>query len=356
MFGNVQKKENTMKSSKLFTNPILVSLAAIFCCALWGSATPFIKTGYRLMFEGGKPDLPSTILFAGIRFALAGLLTIIIYSIARRRVLLPKKESLGIIGIVSVFQTMVQYFFFYVGLANTTGAKGTILSGSSSFFAILISCLVFRQEKLTVKKIVACLIGFAGIIAVNLNGLDFNMNFGDLFVLLSGVSLGISSVLIKKFSSREDPVVISGYQFILGGTVMALVGLAFGGSIDLSNPVGVLVLLYLAALSAVAYALWGVLLKHNPVSKVTIFSFMTPVFGVILTKVMLPDESDVHILSLLVSLVLVALGVFLLNYVKQVKSTATTAVTEPATPASTDPATPVAPTAESDGTPSSDTQ
>ena len=275
------------------------------------------------MFEGGKPDLASTILFAGIRFALAGILTVVIYSVARRRVLLPKRDSLGIIAIVSVFQTMVQYFFFYVGLANTTGAKGTILSGSSSFFAILISCLVFRQEKLTVKKVVACLVGFAGIIAVNLNGLDFSMNLlGDAFVLFSGVSLGISSVLIKRFSSREDPVVISGYQFILGGTVMALVGLIFGGRIDLSNPVGILVLLYLSALSAVAYALWGVLLKHNPVSRVTIFSFMTPVFGVILTKLMLPDESDVHILNLLISLVLVALGVFLLNYVPKAKRTA----------------------------------
>ncbi|MBR3681113.1 MAG: DMT family transporter [Clostridia bacterium] len=312
-----------MKSNKIFTNPVFVTLAAIFCCALWGSATPFIKTGYRLMFPAGGPDLPSTILFAGIRFALAGLLTVVIYSVARRRLLLPKRESLGIIGLISVFQTIIQYFFFYVGLANTTGAKGTILSGSSSFFAIIISCIFFKQERLTVKKIIACIVGFAGIIAVNLNGLDFSMNLlGDAFVLFSGVSLGISSVLMKKFSGREDPVVISGYQFMLGGAVMAVVGFAFGGRVDLSSPVGVLVLVYLSALSAVAYALWGVLLKHNPVSKVTIFSFTTPVFGVILTKLMLPDESQIHILNLLISLLLVALGVFMLNYVPRQKKTA----------------------------------
>ena len=76
---------------------------------------------------------------------------------------------------------------------------------------------------------------------------------------------------------------------------------------------------YLAALSAVAYALWGVLLKHNPVSKVTIFSFTTPVFGVILTKIMLPNESKVDIANLIVSLLLVALGVFMLNYVSRAK-------------------------------------
>ena len=309
-----------MKANKLFTNPIFVVLTALFCCALWGSATPFIKMGYAVLFDGGKPDLPSTILFAGIRFALAGLITVVIYSIARRKVLLPKRESLGIIGIVSVFQTMVQYFFFYVGLANTTGEKGTILSGSSSFFAIIISCLFFKQEKLSVKKIVACIVGFAGIIAVNLNGLDFSMNFlGDAFVLFSGVSLGISSVLMKRFSGREDPVVISGYQFMLGGTVMAVVGLILGGRVDLTRGNGALILLYLAALSAVAYALWGVLLKHNPVSKVTIFSFTTPVFGVILTKIMLPTESKVEPLNLIISLLLVALGVFMLNFVMPTK-------------------------------------
>lgn len=321
--------ETNKPKSRLFTNPVFVTLTAIFCCALWGSASPFIKTGYRILLHvkpGESPDVPSTILFAGIRFALAGLLTIVIYSIARRRVLLPKKENLGIVGTVSLFQTIIQYFFFYVGLAWTSSAKGTVLSGSSSFFAILISCLFFKQEKLSVKKIVACIIGFAGIIAVNINGLDFSMNYGDLFVLLSGVSLGISSVLIKKFSSREDPVVISGYQFMLGGAVMAVVGLILCGEIDLSTLVGVLILLYLAALSAVAYALWGVLLKHNPVSRVTIFSFMTPVFGVLLTELMLPDESNVHIVNLIISLVLVSLGVFLLNYVPRSERASTAPV------------------------------
>ena len=306
--------------NKLFSNPIFVVIAAMFCCALWGSATPFIKMGYKVMFEGGKPDVYSTILFAGIRFAAAGFITVLLYSIARRKVLYPKKENLGKVAIIAAFQTVIQYFFFYVGLANTSGAKGTIISGSSSFFAIFISSLIFKQEKLTVKKVVACVVGFAGIIAVNLNGLDFSMNFtGDAFVLFSAMSLAFSSVLIKIFSKSEDPVVISGYQFMLGGTVMIIVGLLAGGKIDHFDLKGAAILVYLSFLSAIAYALWGMLLKFNPVSKVTIFSFMTPVFGVLLTKLMLPEESTVKLVNLFISLVLVCLGVFMLNYVKQTK-------------------------------------
>lgn len=307
--------------NNLFTNLIIVVLGAILCCALWGSATPFIKLGYRVMFPSGGPDVPSTILFAGIRFFFAGVITVAIYSITRRQLLYPKLSNMPKVALVSLFQTIVQYFFFYVGLANTSGAKGTIISGSSSFFAILISSLIFRQEKLTLKKIIACIVGFAGIIAVNLNGLDFIMNIGDAFVLLSAISLGVSSVLIKIFSRDEDPVVISGYQFILGGAVMVIAGLCFGGKIDFSDPTGIAILAYLSLLSAVAYALWGVLLKYNSVSRVTIFSFMTPVFGVLLTKLILPDESNVLLVNLLIALALVCLGVFMLNYVKPSKPT-----------------------------------
>ena len=309
-----------LDTAKLFTLPLFIVLGAMLCCALWGSATPFIKTGYKVMFENGKPDVYSTILFAGIRFALAGFITIALYSIARRKVLFPKRENFGRVAIIAAFQTVIQYFFFYIGLANTSGAKGTIISGSSSFFAIFISSLIFKQEKLTVKKVVACIVGFAGIIAVNLQGLDFNMNFtGDAFVLFSSISLAFSSVLIKIFSKDEDPVVISGYQFMLGGAVMIIVGLIAGGKIDYVTPTGIAILVYLSFLSAIAYALWGMLLKYNPVSKVTIFSFMTPVFGVLLTKLMLPEESTVKLVNLLISLVLVCAGVFMLNYTRQKK-------------------------------------
>lgn len=308
------------KKQGLFTNWIFVTVGAMLCCALWGSATPFIKLGYRVMFEGGSPDVPSTILFAGIRFFFAGLLTVAIYSIARKKLLYPKLSNLGRVGIVSLFQTVIQYFFFYVGLANTSGAKGTVISGSSSFFAILISSLLFRQEKLTVKKVVACVIGFLGIIAVNLNGLDFSMNLmGDGFVLFSAISLAVSSVLMKIFSKSEDPVVISGYQFIMGGAVMVIVGLIFGGRIDAFDFGAFAILVYLSLLSAVAYALWGILLKYNPVSRVTIFSFMTPVFGVLLTALILPDESTVSPLNLIIALLLVCVGVFLLNYVPKTR-------------------------------------
>lgn len=301
---------------KIYTNTLFVALIAILCCALWGSATPFIKLGYKLILP--VKDTASTILFAGARFAFAGVITILIYSIARKRLLYPKKENIGKIATVSCFQTVIQYVFFYIGLAHTSGVKGTVLSGSNAFFALLVASLIFKQEKLTLKKFLACCMGFAGIVIINLNGLDLNVNFiGDGFVLLSTIAYGVSSVLIKKYSKYEDPVVISGYQFLAGGIVMIAAGAAMGGHIVIESGKAFAVLTYLSFLSAVAYSLWGILLKYNPVSKVTIYSFCIPVFGVLLSSIMLTEQTNVAPLNLAITLVLLCAGIITLNYKKE---------------------------------------
>lgn len=300
----------------IFKNPFVIMVTALFCCALWGSATPFIKTGYELILPWR--GTASTILFAGLRFTLAGIFTVLIYSIGRKKFLYPKKENLGRIGCVASFQTVLQYIFFYIGLANTTGVKGTIASGSTAFFALLVAGIFFKMEKITFKKLLACIIGFAGIVLVNLDGLDLNMNFfGDGFVIFSSVASAAASVFIKKYSNREDPVVISGYQFFMGGLVMIAIGIASNGHVQIPDIKALGVLIYLAFLSAAAYSLWGVLLKYNPVSKVSIYSFMTPVFGVILSNIMLNENSAVSPLNMALSMVLVSLGIFMLNYKKE---------------------------------------
>ena len=96
---------------------------------------------------------------------------------------------------------------------------------------------------------------------------------------------------------------------------MIIVGLIAGGRINLSDISGILVLLYLALLSAVAYSLWGILLKYNPVSRVTVFNFTTPIFGTLLTILLLPGEnSALAPVNLIITLALVSAGIFMLNY------------------------------------------
>lgn len=293
---------------------VVVWLGAMLCCALWGSAFPCIKLGYR-MFGISAEAVETQILFAGCRFTLAGVLTIAIGSLLNRKILLPKKTSLGKIVKLSMLQTVAQYFFFYIGLANTTGVKASIIEGVNVFIAILVASLIFHQEPLTMRKIVGSVIGFAGVVLVNITGGGIETGFhllGDGFIFLSTVAYAFSSVFLKRYSAEENPVVLSGYQFMIGGIIMAVAGWIAGGRLTVVTGQGMAMLFYLALVSAVAYSLWGMLLKYNPISRVAVFGFMNPVFGVLLSAILLQESDSVGVMCV-VALVLVCIGIYIVN-------------------------------------------
>ena len=293
----------------------VVALLAMVCCLLWGSAFPCVKTGYA-MFGIGAADTASQIVFAGVRFTLAGILTVIIGSVLSRKVLVPQKTSWGMVFKLCLAQTVIQYVFFYVGMAHTSGVKGSIIEASNVFFAILISSLIFHYETLKLPKMLGVLVGFAGVVLINLNGegFDSSMSFkGEGFLLLSTLSYACSSVLIKKYSQKENPVTLSGYQFFIGGIVMTVAGILAGGELSGFTLKSSVLLIYMAMISAVAYSLWGILLKHNPVGKVAVYGFMNPVFGVILSAVILKEQNQAFTFQGFVSLVLVCIGIYLVN-------------------------------------------
>lgn len=294
----------------------IVCILAILCCTLWGSAFPAIKLGYQY-FEIGGNDSATQILFAGSRFTLAGILTILIGSTMSRKILIPKKQSYRRILVLCLFQTVLQYIFFYIGLANTSGVKAAIINGSNVFVAIIIACVLFRQEKLTWKKMVGCILGFAGVVVINLtkDGLDMHMKFtGEGFILLCTIAYALSSVFIKKYSEDENPVVLSGYQFFVGGVIMMILGAVWGGKLTVITGKGIGMLIYLALVSAVAYSIWGILLKYNPVSKVAIFGFVNPISGVILSSIFLDEKGQSFGLKGILALILVCIGIFIVNY------------------------------------------
>ena len=305
-----------MKKNDFLDSDIGVFLAAIFTNMLWGSAAPCIKLGYRL-FQITSDSVMSQILFAGIRFTIAGLLTILLGSLTEHRLLAPKKSSAGMVLTLAFAQTIVQYTFFYMGLSKAPGFKGSVISPSSVFFAVLLSSLVLRQEKLTARKMLGCVIGFAGVVLVSLQSTGKSGGFrwdGEGFLLIAAISYACSTVLIKRFSGKEDPVALSGWQFLIGGGAMALVSLMAGGRLYPVSMKAWLLMLYLGFLSAVAYSLWSLLLQRHPVSRITVYSFANPVFGVILSALILEESKDLNLPRCLLSLLLVSIGIWIVNW------------------------------------------
>lgn len=303
----------TNKTEQYMQKTIVVWLGAMLCCVLWGSAFPCIKIGYKLFNISGS-DTATQILFAGCRFTLAGILTTIIGSVLAKQFLYPRKKALGKILNLSMLQTVIQYFFFYIGLANTSGVKASIIEAVNVFLAILVASLIFKQEKLSGFKMLGCLVGFVGVVLINMNGLDFHISLlGEGFIFISTIAYAFSSVFIKRYSEEENPVMLSGYQFTLGGITMVLAGLVMGGRITEISLKSCMLLFYLALVSAVAYSVWGILLKYNSVSKVTVFGFMNPVFGVILSALLLGEKDQATGVISIVSLILVCIGIYMVN-------------------------------------------
>ena len=262
----------------------VVWFGAMLCCLLWGSAFPCIKIGYGL-WNIESADTSAQILVAGMRFVLAGILAVIFGSLLEGKFIKPEKGCAGKIVWLAMLQTVIQYLFFYIGLAHTSGVKASIIEAVNVFVAIIVSGFIFHQENVTAKKMLGCLVGFAGVVLINMNGMNFHMS-------LSGEG---------------------GYQFIVGGIILSAAGFAMGGRLSTVSTGGVLMLIYLALISAVAYSLWGMLLKYNPISRVAVFGFMNPVFGVILSAWLLREGAQALGPISLVSLVLVCAGIYIVN-------------------------------------------
>lgn len=301
------------EAEKFFSKNYVVVIGALVCCMLWGSAFPCVKVGYGL-FGVDTSSYSSLILFAGIRFTLAGVLVLAFGSALQRKFLLPKRKNIWRVAVVALFQTAMQYTFFYIGLANLTGVKSSVLNGLGVFFTIIAACFIFRTERFTLIKLVGCILGFGGVLVMNLDGLNFEFSLtGEGFIIFSGLSAAMAAGFVKVFSKHENTTTLCGWQFFCGGLALVIIGAATGGSIRPTSGASFAMLFYLAFLSACAFTLQGYLLKYNPVSKVAVFKSTNPLFGALFSAIILGETEQLLHYTTLIALALVCGGILIIN-------------------------------------------
>ncbi|WP_189315142.1 DMT family transporter [Pectobacterium peruviense] len=301
------------KRTHFFSDKKVVFFIATLCCLLWGSAYPAIKNGYEL-FHIADNDIPGKLVFAGYRFTFAGLLLLALAVLSGRSIGRFQRGQLAQLTILGTFQTSLQYVFFYIGLAYTTGVKGSIMNATSTFFSVLLAHYLYQNDKLNINKIMGCILGFAGVMAVNINSNGMNSSFtllGDGFVVIAAFILSASTIYGKRISQTMDPTVMTGYQLAIGGIILTISGYCTGGSLILPDWKAVLMLGYLILLSSVAFSLWSQLLKYNRVGMVAPFNFLIPVSGTLLSALFL-NESILE-WKYFFALILVCSGIWLVN-------------------------------------------
>lgn len=300
--------EQYTKESR-FGKPVVMVCLAVLCNVLWGSAFPFVKTGYTAFHISTIGD---KLLFAGIRFFIAGIMVLAFQALISHSIPKIHKENYSTVLSLAIVQTTLQYIFFYLGLANTTAANGSILNATGSFFSVILAHFIYKNDKLNTKKWIGCILGFLGVLFVTVTkeGISFNL-WGDGLIVLAAFTFSIGSVISKKAAQYDSPMNVTGYNLLIGGFFLMAGSLPANETLSFITWHGILILLYLAFLSAAAFTIYTILLKYNPLGKLSIFQFIIPVSGTILSGIILHEP--ILQIRYLVSLLLVTAGISFVN-------------------------------------------
>jgi drug/metabolite transporter (DMT)-like permease len=303
-----------MKKDDPLKNPIIVAALALGASLLWGSAFPVLKISYvELGIEAN--DVFSKLAFAGLRFFGAGLLLFFIMRFIFKKRLRMDRNKLMWLILLGILQTSIQYSLFYNGLAHTSGMKSAIIISSSNFFVVLFAHFIYKNDRINLKKLLGLVAGFTGVAFANWgSGFELDFSFkGEGLLLLSTVVAAIGALLAKKISKDVHPFLVSGWQMFLGSLILMGAGIPNipGGFLEFT-PLALILLLYSSTLSATAFSLWYTVLKHNKAGEVTIYRFMIPVSGALLSAGFIPDEF--LNIKIVIALLMVAFGIVIVNY------------------------------------------
>lgn len=296
---------------KYLDNRIIACVLAVFCTLLWGTAFPFIKLGYQ-SFQIAESDIGAKLLFAGLRFFIAGVMVYIFSIFAEKSVVKLKKSDIVPVTVLGLVQTAAQYIFTYIGIGFTSGTNTSIITACASFITVLAAPIFFKKDNLGIMKILGCVVGFMGVLAINWGGsISLDTGFGDFMIFLSTISAAAGNLIAKKVSVGRNPVQVTAFQLAIGGLVLTIIGIICGGRLSFDRLQSVLILLWLALVSAAAFSIWTALLKHHPASMITVFNLLVPVFGTVLSGIMLGE--NVFRAETLVSLILISAGIAVVN-------------------------------------------
>ena len=295
----------------IFQRPLWVTLFALTAAVAWGWAYPLIKHGFS-EFGIGQSMTGSKILFAGVRFTISGIILLVIAIATRRSFKIRQSTDWTFIFLFSLLNTTLHYACFYIGLSNSAGARAAILNSLSVFTLVLLACLFFKSDRLTLGKITGCVFGFAGIVALNVgggSGGSFTFQ-GDGMIILNALCSAFAGLMTRGVSKRMDVFVGTGYSLAIGGLLLLVVGLCCGGTLPVVTAHGLFILFLLVCISAMGFALYNKLLSCNPVGKVAIFNSLIPAVGAITSCLYLGEPFHV---KYFVALLLATAGIFIVN-------------------------------------------
>ena len=281
---------------------------ALLTMLLWGSLFPMVKLGFAAYQVKTTADI---LLFAGIRFVIGGGVICIFTALREPDSYKAAGGSVVQILFSGLFAIVLHYSCTYAGLQLTDSSKTAILKQIGALFYVCFSFVFIKEDKPTVRKTVAAVVGFLGIIALNFSDEGFAFSLGDALILGASFCTVFSNVISKKLFQKVKPVTATGISQLFGGLVLLIVGLAMGGRVQFRLDGSLWVMVYICMASIVSYCIWFGIVKSGELSRLFIIKFAEPVFACIFGAMLLGE--NILRLQYLLAFLLISAGILISN-------------------------------------------
>lgn len=265
-----------------------ISLVAITAMLLWAICYPLITLSL--------PYAP-IMLTAFLRAALAGMILIVLAKLLGRS--MPKGLTVWIhIIVIGLTATSIGFWgMFYAGSLISPGLA-TVITNTQPMIAAVFGWY-FLDERLSKTSAVGIIAGFIGILIISVETVlveNSQMIVGILYILIAATGVAISNVLLKKLANKADILYTVGFQLLIGAIPLGLLTVNLPDNYQIPLNLSYLsVLLALALLgTALPYILWFWLMDKAPLYKLNVFSFLTPIFGLILGSVYFSESLSLY--------------------------------------------------------------
>jgi drug/metabolite transporter (DMT)-like permease len=282
----------------------------IIVTLLWGFNYPAIKYSN----QGVSPVFAST-------------LRSIIASICGLIYCLRKEERLFHTDVMLFHGVMVGLLFgaefacIYFGLLYTDAARSVLFVYLSPFVVAIGAHFFLKGDRLTFLKILGLVLAFTGIFVVfggRPKTAKATMVLGDILQITAAVLWGATTLYIKKFlANGVEPIHTFLYQLFFSIPILFMVSILLEPKwIYKIDSYIVASLFYQSVIIAfITYLVWFRLIHNYSVSRLSAFTFFTPIFGVLFGILFLHEELTV---SLMIGLPMVSMGIFLVNWRKRI--------------------------------------
>lgn len=271
-----------------------------FSWGLNGVAAKLSSTGY------------SPIFLALVRSALGGAL---VFLWCRwKGIRLFERDGTLWVGMLAGALFAIEFMLIFVGLEYTSVARSVLLVNTMPFWTLIAGHFLFG-ERISLRKFGGLLLAFAGLLLIFSDKLSVpgpDALIGDLMNLAAGIAWAATIVVIRRSSlAHTSAEKLLLYQ-LAAAVVLAAVALPFSGpAIRDANLIATGALMFQAVyVVAITYVLWFWLLQRYPSAGLASFTFLTPVFGVLLGGLILGEPLGV---TIFLALALIVIGLMLVN-------------------------------------------